>query len=166
MALTTKLLRLDKSGIQGKTAHVGVERDDPAGFWVAEITGIPIWLNRSTAWTWIQARYTDAQLRQIGRSVNGKEKDIWMLLWKSDDLQLAIDADLIECDTDIDKINANLVLVVDATIGTMRLIVDDVLRSNKRMLQRDKRTLRNESRLIRTVERIILLMAPTGDEAG
>jgi leucyl-tRNA synthetase len=152
MATTTKLLRLDKSGLLGKTGFVGVDRDDPAEFLVTEITGIPIWRNFDRAWQWIQERYTNTQLRQMGRSINGREKDIWMLLWQAEDMQTDIDNDLIECDAD-------LVLVTDATIATMRLIVE-------RAIKRDKRALRQTSRLIRVAKRIVLLMAPDGDEAA
>mgnify|MGYP006909292173 CR=1 FL=1 len=181
MAINMKVLRIENFGLIGQTAFVGLQNDSPVGFRIATITGIPPGLTPGQSKDWILTQYTKQQLWDLplSRDVNGREKQVWLLMWYSGDTLNTIQADKDEANTDrdaidpdIDEINTDIANVETSTLAQLQLIVKRTMQHQKRILQREKKVLQREKRnadsvmqLLKVAERLARELWPVGIEA-
>jgi hypothetical protein len=151
VTITSKLLRYEKTGKNGRTGLVGVTNDNPTGIRIFEATGIPARYNGAAAWTWIQSHYTNQFMWDHGQVLLADETHVWQLLWDVNDTISSIDADILACEVD----KANCVL---AGVAELRTISSNIIARQEHIFlaQRD---------MLSAVVRIIKSMSPNGHEA-
>jgi hypothetical protein len=113
MALTAKMLWLQKIGSGGQSAYVMVGNDAPVGYRLNYVDGIPARYPPAMAWDWIKANYTSQYGWDHGRELVGRELEIWLALWNASTVHNDIATGVTACNNNITAV-ANLTTLAGA----------------------------------------------------
>lgn len=153
MALAAKILRIDKTGVGGQSAFVGVLEDTTNELRLCYITGIPARYPAVMVRDWLLENYTYQELwySPDARVLSGREYEIWMSLWQAATAHATITADLAECASDL------LALPAATTAQTKTIIGHTIVHQQHILVALN--------RILSFVEWDIRTQAPLGEES-
>ncbi len=153
MTLSAKILRIDKIGVNGQSAFVGILEDATGELRLFYATGIPPYYPPAVVRDYLLSLYTFQQLWDdpSAKKLTGNELQIWMSLWQAASAHATIAADLAECASD-------LVALPAATTAQTKTIIGHTIVHQQHILSA-------LNRIISFVEYDIRTQSPIAEEA-
>ena len=152
MSLSYKLLRVEPIGIEGKTAFVMMEDDVAEEYRLVTITSIPARYSVSQIEDWLIENFTLASGWLLGRTLDGRELEVWLTLWQAETVLENLETDAGECTDDI-------AIVQTTDLAGLRDILERVLLHQRYLVN-------VMIRLVKVIVRLIKIHAPTEKEAA
>lgn len=152
MALSYKLLRIERIGADGQTAFVMMEDDVADEYRLTTVTGIPARYTPELVEDWLVENFTLVSGWALGRTLEGREREAWLILWQADDVLVNLENDKDECTTDLANVQttdlAGLRDILERTITHQRRLINIMIR------------------VIKVIIRLIKIHAPAEQEAA
>lgn len=152
MALSYKLLRIEPIGVDGQTAFVVLLEDTTDEYRLTTVTGIPARLPPAMVLDWLQENFTLSEGWLLGRTLEGRELEIWLTLWQADNVLANLETDAGECTSD-------LAIVQTTDLAGLRNILERVLYHQRYLIN-------ITIRIVKVIIRLIKIHAPAEQEAA
>lgn len=152
MALSYKLLRIEPIGIEGQTAFVMMEDDIADEYRLITVTGIPARYTPTLVQDWLVANFTLVSGWALGRTLEGRELEVWLTLWQADNV-------LDNLDTDADECTSDIAIVQTTDLAGLRDILERVLLHQRYLIN-------VMIRVVKVIIRLIKIHAPAEQEAA